>query len=845
MLYCPKCQQTYEEGSQRFCSNDGGRLMPVSNTERASGKTEGVFTNLLSRNLPNPERDEKLASIPRFVRAEPEEAPIFPLPAPIFESDPDEIELELDAPQFFTETSQVSHDPPAPVFPESDITGEQSAGYEPVAGRGLAPESAPGAPTIEFESTLDIPYEPTAELESELEIPETREIESPFERPLSRIIRPQDIPSGRAELGDRQVKPAGRDALTWNNPDVMLGQTVKGRYNIIDRVGEDESGVSYLAEDKIVTNKMVLVRVLMDEDEADEFTSKIYAEERISFAHINHPNVVGIIDSGELQEGKSFVVTEYVDGQSAKEILEETGQFAIARTARVIRQTSYALSEMHQNGILHRNLKPGSIILAHPDGGSEQVKITGFGFSGIRMGGEDLVYKAPEVLDGQVATFSSDVFSLAVIAYEMLTNRHPFSGSNAKQMLKSQREGMMLNPTNLRLDVPSVADKILEKAMSINPVERYPKARDFGDALFNALTTILPWDPPLGDEAVEIIAVEDELPADVPAPPVPLFLVETPETSETPETAEAVVTEREIETEPVMAEALTEATEEDPAWTKRSPEPPKTSKPNWILLGILAVVLVGAGIYAWLYAWNRPPQPEYVVQPPKEQRSPDQPPITDDPNEANLTAVDSGEVPPPARSIQQPANTTFYQNSKQNLRGDLARNFVAFTLFYPNDWKVNESKESNESGTRGKFLDISRNAANGKTAEQMLMSYYESRGTISADEEKFPQFVAETNETLKKLIPSYQMLSQGKTMVNGWWAYEVKFQGGGTTDTGEKLIVWGRRLFIPAARPGVKNGFEITMLATSFSQDVKSVDDVGKKGGLATVLYTFEPGRSF
>ena len=83
-------------------------------------------------------------------------------------------------------------------------------------------------------------------------------------------------------------------------------------------------------------------------------------------------------------------------------------------------------------------------------------------------------------------------------------------------------------------------------------------------------------------------------------------------------------------------------------------------------------------------------------------------------------------------------------------------------------------------------------------------------------------------------------------MVNGGWpAYEVKFQGGGTTDKGEKLIVWGRRLFIPAARPGVKNGFEITMLATSYASDVKSVDDVGNKGGLATVLSTFEPGRSF
>jgi hypothetical protein len=102
-----------------------------------------------------------------------------------------------------------------------------------------------------------------------------------------------------------------------------------------------------------------------------------------------------------------------------------------------------------------------------------------------------------------------------------------------------------------------------------------------------------------------------------------------------------------------------------------------------------------------------------------------------------------------------------------------------------------------------------------------------------------------TSETLKKLIPNYQILSEGETRINGWKAYEVKFQGGGTMENGEKLIVWGRRVFIPAARPGFKSGYEITMLATSLSPDVKSVDDVGAKGELATVLETFEPSPNF
>lgn len=813
MLYCPKCQQTYEEGSQRFCNNDGGRLLPVSNAEKSANKPGGVFTNLLSRNVPNKERDEKLASIPRFVRAEPEPEPIPPYePPPVedksFQSDPDDIELELE--------------PAAPV--RDDIELE------------LGPAAAPTAPVEETEPEISAGFESQ---------PVDNEVESE-PRPVGRTVRPDEIPSGRAELGDRQFAPVGREALTWDNPEAMLGQTVKGRYQIAELITEDESGFAYLADDRLVANKKVLVRILMDEEYSDDLTDRIYAEERISFSHINHPNVVGIIDSGELQEGKSFVITEYVEGNSVKSLLETTGQFNVLRTARMIRQSSYALSEMHQNGVLHRNLTPANIILTLSENDTEQVKITGFGIGG-GMREEGLVYKSPEILDGQAATPASDVYSLAVIAYQMLTNRLPFSGTTPRQMLKSQREGMLLKPTNLRLDVSPLVDQILEKGMALVGVDRYPKARDFGDSLFNALTTVSPWTSEADEvEEIELLPVETGTAEVIPAPPAPLFL--DPETGPEAEAAEPETPsgseEPETETEP---EAAAPAVDDDPAWTKRSPEPPKTANPNWVLLSLLGFVVLLGGIWAvWTYFLNQPANPAYVPAESNSTPVQDGPTIAPNPDQGNLPASENGEVPPPARAIPQPPDTTFFQSAKQNVRGDLARNFVGFSLFYPNDWKVNEAGESTERGTRGKFLDISRNAPNGKLAEQMLISYYESRGTFNSDQEKFPQFVAETNETLKKLIPDYQMLSQGRIMVNGGWpAYEVKFQGGGTTDKGEKLIVWGRRLFIPAARPGVKNGFEITMLATSYSADVKSVDDVGARGGLATVLSTFEPGRSF
>ena len=469
-----------------------------------------------------------------------------------------------------------------------------------------------------------------------------------------------------------------------------------------------------------------MVRIFMDE-EADDFTDMIYAEERISFSHINHPNVVSIIDSGELQEGKSFVITEYVEGLSIKDVLEVTGQFTVARTARVIRQAAYALSEMHQNGILHRNLKPGNIILTDSTNGPEQVKITGFCMAGAGVAENDIGYSAPEVLNGQVATFASDQFSLAVIAYEMLTHRQPFSGSSPKQVVKSQREGMMLNPTNLRLDVPAVTDSILEKAMSMNAVDRYPKARDFGDAFFNALTTITPWNGIVErKDEIELIPIADEETDQIPVPPVPLIL-DSPNLDE-PEAE--VSTDPESEAmEGETAPATVPAVDDGPAWTRRSPEPPKTSRPNWIVLGVFGLILIGGLVAVWIWAYYRPAPPVYVASP-GNQNAVDGPPINGAPTGENLPATQAGEVPPPPRQIVQPPNTTFFQSAKQNLKGDLARNFVPFTLYYPNDWKMNQAQESTGPGNRGKFLDISRNAANGKLAEQMLISYYESRGTI-------------------------------------------------------------------------------------------------------------------
>lgn len=817
MLYCPKCQQTYEESSQRFCDKDGVRLLSAPNAAVAAQKNaNGVFSNLIGKLPQKQERDEKLASIPRF---SPTEFSSVYNEIKTAESEP-EVELEL-----------------FPVSPASAV------------------------------KPLPKPVQP-----------------------LARIIKQSEIPSGTAAVGNRQTNPTGRLALTADNPRVLLGQTIKGRYYVVELLGQDESGIEYLAEDKISPPKKYVVRVLTKGKGEDELMESIYAEEKVWLSHVNHPHVVRVVDSGELLEGKQFLVTEHVEAGSLKDLLANSGQFNALRTARIIRQAANALSEVHENGILHRDLKPENILLTFNETGAEQVKLNGFGISDGKANDASKSFKAPEILEGRLATVAGDVFSLAAIAFQMLTERLPFGAGSEKEILRAEREGLKINPSESRTDLSEATDEVLKKALFLSPSGRYPKARDFGDAFYNAVSAdaeLLKNEPAAVKKTHTIVIEPEKIESDSTKNEIdtarqsfvnPVFVSQTESPLET--AAPVAFEEKARDTDEIKTEAenvaadvapvkpdisikpltnfepaiegkaeqsgakINKSASEDLAWTRRSPEPPKTGTLSWLIFSILGLGVLLVGAWAiWSYAAGKQGEIDTVAQntQAKQEAVPIDPAAVQTPAALPLDI----EVPPLSRQIQQPANSSFFQNGKQSVKGDLVRNFLGFTLYYPNDWKVNEAKEAVKPATRGKFLDLSKTNADGKLLEQMLVSYYESKGTFKDDEPKFPQLVKETSETLTKLIPSYQVLSEGATTVNGWKAYEVKFQGAGTTGKGEKMIVWGRRLFIPVVRAGAGSGYEITMLATSLANNVKGVDDIGNNDELAGILETFEPNQSY
>ncbi|MBP9110317.1 MAG: serine/threonine protein kinase [Pyrinomonadaceae bacterium] len=755
-MYCPKCKQTFEEGSRRFCPTDGARLISDSIGGQAAA---GVFASLLPKIETDSRFDEVLPEVPHFIINEPEsEIGQTPLPA-----DDD----------FFFELDDIDDLKAADAVDEIDLDTLRDI------------EPAPAKP-FEILEPLDL-----------------------APRPVARKINPYEIPAGHVNLDIERAVPFSID-FNEEEPEGFVGRIVKGRYKVTEFLGGDESSIAFLAEDKIVEDRKVLVRILL-EDPADEIIGSILAEERVSLSHFSHPNIARLIDSGTFTNGKEFLVSEFFDALSIADILNIHGQFSEQRTARVIKQIAGALSEAHQEGILHRDLRPENMILDTADGENEQTILVNFGASNGQPTPQNLPYKSPEILEGRTATIASDVFSLAVVAYEMLTGRLPFSGSTAKVLLRSQNSGYAVLPSEIRHELAPTVDDVLKKAMSYSSADRYTKARDFGDALFAALTEVRAT-AVAEFPAVQPIRVAAKTRAAVPV----AATIAAATAAEPPKPAPAKVTA-------------------EPAWKNRSPEPPaeETSRAKiFAVAGILTLlVLLGLGWY-------------YLVNIPERIDVPQQAEHVTDAN--NATIVSNTEMPPLARTIQQPPNTNFYQNSKSNLRGDLLRNFVGFTMFYPKDWKMNGPQPSNVPTARGKFIDIARLAPDGRMQEQMLVGYYPSKGTFMMDADTFPQLVNETNETLKKILPGYQMVSSGEIKLNGEWrAYEIKFQAGGTSASGEKLIVWGRRLFIPAARPAVRNGFEITMLATSLGEEIRSVDDVGVKGQLAQVLYSFEPSQNF
>lgn len=295
--------------------------------------------------------------------------------------------------------------------------------------------------------------------------------------------------------------PSSSDASVGTTSPVGAlgaGITINGRYVIERELGRGGIGVVYLARDKQLLAKPVVVKVLLEGAQQNEWVRRKFLQEMEALARLEHSGIVGVLDAGELADGKPFLVMQYVEGVPLRAALRVEGM-ALERVAHLIRQIGRALSAAHDKGILHRDLKPENIMLQTLDEGEEQIKIIDFGIAKIKdslVAPETataatvgtIIYMSPEQLSAKPLSIASDVYALGIIAHEMLTGRRPFNPDSAFQLLEMQRTGVRIRPVDLRPSLSVNAEQVILKALAFNPKDRYSRARAFGDELARALT---------------------------------------------------------------------------------------------------------------------------------------------------------------------------------------------------------------------------------------------------------------------------------------------------------------------------------------------------------------------
>lgn len=310
-----------------------------------------------------------------------------------------------------------------------------------------------------------------------------------------------------------KAERAASATVRVDEQESIIGSMIDARYLVKRKLGQGGFGVVYLASDEKMMSRQVVIKCLQDEETGNEWSLRKFKQEMEALARIDHPSIVGVFDTGELPNGKPYIVMQYIDGCSLRTLLTPEGM-EFSRAANIIRQVGRALTTAHDRGILHRDLKPENIMVQTLGDGEEQVKIIDFGIAKVKnsvvsstsMGDRTvgtIAYMSPEqLMAGQVSP-SSDVYCFAVIAYEMLTGRRPVNPESAFQLLEMQRSGVRVKPIDLRPGLPELAQAVILKGLSFDPKKRHQRARDFADLLSSVLTG--------DDEQTELATAQDQI----------------------------------------------------------------------------------------------------------------------------------------------------------------------------------------------------------------------------------------------------------------------------------------------------------------------------------------------
>ena len=256
----------------------------------------------------------------------------------------------------------------------------------------------------------------------------------------------------------------------------MIGKSLKDRYFITSLIQEGGMSYVYLAED-VINKKQVAVKIMKDETFSDPLNIARFQREARACAALRHSNIVEIYDIDDYK-GKPYIVMEYVESKSLKDLLLTRGTFSPVEASDIVYQLADALMHAHEHGVIHRDIKPQNVMMQY-DGG---IKLLDFGIATItdapNITQKDMVvgsvhYMAPEVLKGKGASPKSDIYALGITFYELLAGKQPFNDNNAVNIAMKQIEEPLPSIRKIRSDVSPKIEKIINKACQKNPDSRY------------------------------------------------------------------------------------------------------------------------------------------------------------------------------------------------------------------------------------------------------------------------------------------------------------------------------------------------------------------------------------
>ena len=266
----------------------------------------------------------------------------------------------------------------------------------------------------------------------------------------------------------------------------MVGEVLGKRYKILSKLGSGGMAEVYKAHCQIL-NRTVAIKVLRPQFASNEEFVERFRREAQAAAGLSHPNIVSIYDVGKDEE-RYYIVMEYVSGTSLKEAIRKSGHLPSQRAARIAWQILAALQHAHENGIVHRDIKPHNVMVTS----DERVKVTDFGIAralsastltdtGTIIG--TVNYFSPEQARGDAVEAQSDIYSSGVVLYEMLTGTVPFRGESPISIALKHLETSVTPPTEINEAIPLGLERIVLKALEKNPSRRYQDARHMMRAL--------------------------------------------------------------------------------------------------------------------------------------------------------------------------------------------------------------------------------------------------------------------------------------------------------------------------------------------------------------------------